>query len=65
MQGLGYILEFLEEAMAFESPTLDELIARAFEHEERPTLQEVEALLSALLAGPDEGDAEAKTTAEG
>lgn len=67
VQGLGYILEILEEAMTLESQAFDELIARAFnpEHEERPTLQEAEALLSALLAGLSEDNAEPETTVEG
>ncbi|XP_047481700.1 casein kinase I-like [Penaeus chinensis] len=60
VQGLGFILEFLEEALTFVSPDFDELIQKAFDprHEERPTLQEAEALLSSLLAGLSEDDAE-------
>lgn len=68
VQGLGYVLELLEEAMTLESPALDELIARAFdpEHEKRPTLQEAEALLSGLLASlsETEADVEAEETRE-
>nr|XP_027231594.1 serine/threonine-protein kinase VRK1-like [Penaeus vannamei] len=66
VQGLGYILEFLEEAMTQESLALDDLIARAFEpeHEKRPTLQEVEALLSSLLASLGETEAEAEDDVE-
>ncbi|XP_027231594.2 serine/threonine-protein kinase VRK1-like [Penaeus vannamei] len=66
VQGLGYILEFLEEAMTLESVVLDDLIARAFEpeHERRPTLQEAEALLSALLASLGETEAEAEDDVE-